>query len=78
MNANYDDGRTDRERGLLPRWLQWIMAYVAGTFIFVGAFLTLAGIIYLYRNYTDTFNMVMAVLGVFLSVSLIAWAIMDR
>lgn len=68
MNSNYDDERTDREKGLLPEWAIWPIAFVIGMLLTIIGILTVAGLIYLYRNYQDVFNFLGAIAG-FLGIS---------
>ena len=74
MNSNYDDGRTDREKRLLPEWAIWPIAFVLGMLATVAGILIVAGLLYLYRNYTDTWNTLGAIFAfLLLSGMFAAW-----
>lgn len=70
MNSNYDDERTDKEKGLLPGWTIWPIAFVLGMLATLIAILIIVGLLYLYRNYYDVWNTLGAIVG-FLGISFV-------
>lgn len=61
MNANYDDGRTDREKELLPEWSLWPISFLLGAILTVAMIGVVLGLIYVYRNYQNAIDIIMSI-----------------
>lgn len=61
MNANYDDGRTDREKRLLPEWSLWPISFLLGAILTTAIIGAIWGLVYIYNNYQNAIDIILSI-----------------